>query len=312
VALDEALRAGLTLPAVCAPMYRVSNPALVIAACTNGLIGGLPRQNVRELAEFDAWLAEVRRGLDLFAEANPDAPVGAVAVNLSRMPEADLARHLAVCSRHGVRLFISAMGDPAELTRRVHDIGGRVWHDVTTVRFAEKAIAAGVDGLTCIGAGGGGHSGTISPMALIPKVRAMFAGTIVMAGAVAHGAAIRAAEVLGADLAYVGTRFIATREASAPSEYKAMLATSGAADLVYAAFGRAPASWLKHSLDRAGVAVNEPLPDSVRPWRDIWSAGQGVELIDGIPPAADVIGKLKREYVDACARPDHADRARAL
>lgn len=311
MALDETLRAGLSLPAVCAPMYRISNPALVAAACSNGMIGGLPRQNVRELAEFDAWLGEVRRELDAFAGTHPDAPIGPVAVNLSRMPDADLAEHLAVCSRHGVRLFISAMGNPAEFTRRVHDIGGQVWHDVTTVRFAEKAIAARVDGLTCIGAGGGGHSGTISAMALIPKVRAMFDGTIVMAGAVAHGAAIRAAQVLGADLAYVGTRFIATREANAPTEYKTMLAASGAADLAYTSFGSAPASWLKASLDRVGVAVGEPLPEGVRPWRDIWSAGQGVELIDDISPAADVIAKLKREYVEACARPDMAMAASA-
>lgn len=304
MALDPDIASRLSLPAICAPMYRVSNPALVIAACSNGLIGALPRQNVRELAEFDAWLGQVRAALDARIETDPQARIGPLAVNLSKMADTDLAEHLAVCSRHGVRLFISAMGNPAELTRRVHDIDGQVWHDVTTIRFAEKAIGAGVDGLTCIGAGGGGHSGAISPLVLIPKVRAMFDGTIIMAGAVAHGAAIRAAEVLGADLAYVGTRFIATQEATASDDYKAMLVASGAADITHtAALTTASASWLSPSLARVGMVAGEMLPEGVRPWRDVWSAGQGVELIDTAPSAAAVIARLRDEYRAACLAP---------
>lgn len=292
-------------------MYRVSNPALVIGACTNGLVGALPRQNVRTLAEFDAWLGQVSSALAAFADAHPMAHVGPVAVNLSRMADSDLAEHLAVCARHGVSLFISAMGNPAELTRRVHDFGGQVWHDVTTIRFAEKAIAAGVDGLTCIGAGGGGHSGTVSPLALVPKVRSMFAGTVVMAGAIASGAAIRASEVLGADLAYIGTRFIATEEANAPREYKRMLLESGHEDLAYGAFfGNAPASWLRPSLERVGYREGAALPEGTRPWRDVWSAGQGIVLIDDIPPAAEAIARLRSECLAACAVADMAEAAR--
>ena len=309
--VSETLRSRLTLPAVCAPMYRVSNPALVIAACASGLVGGLPRQNVRSLEEFDGWLGQVGSALAAFADLHPTACIGPVAVNLSRMPDNDLAEHLAVCTRHGVSLFISAMGNPAELTRRVHDLGGQVWHDVTTLRFAEKAIAAGVDGLTCIGAGGGGHSGTLSPLALIPKVRSMFAGTVVMAGAVASGAAIRAAEVLGADLAYIGTRFIATQEANASPEYKRMLLESGPEDLAYGPFfGAAPASWLRPSLERVGYREGGDLPEGTRPWRDVWSAGQGIALINDVPPAAQAIARLRREYLAACVLPDMAEAAR--
>jgi nitronate monooxygenase len=292
-------------------MYRVSNPALVIAACTNGLVGGLPRQNVRSLEEFDAWLGQVRSALAAFADSDSSAPIGPVAVNLSRMPDSDLAEHLAVCRRQGVSLFISAMGNPAELTRRVHGIGGQVWHDVTTLRFAEKAIAAGVDGLTCIGAGGGGHAGTVSPLALIPKVRSMFGGTVVMAGAVARGAAVRAAEILGADLAYIGTRFIATQEANAAPEYQRMLVESGPDDLTYGAlFGASPASWLRPSLARVGYQDAAGLPEGKRPWRDVWSAGQGVALIDDIPAVKDVIARLRREYLAACAVPDMTEAVR--
>src|SRR5690606_19339261 len=200
MALDPALRARLTLPAICAPMFRVSNPDLVREACKGGLIGGLPRQNVRDLETFDGWLAEVRSALDAYAAEHPGARIGPVAVNMSRLRDDDLTAHLEVCRRHGVEIIISAMGDPTELIKRVHDWGGKVFHDVTTVRFAEKAIAAKADGLTCSGSGGGGHWGTINHLALISKVRAMFDGAIVMAGGVCTGAATRAAAILAAEL----------------------------------------------------------------------------------------------------------------
>ena len=312
--LNELIRNRLTLPAICAPMFRVSNPALVAAACREGLIGVLPRQNVRELGQFDAWLGEIVAALREHRVAHPEARIGPLGVNLSRMPDDLLAENFAVCRRHGVELFISAMGDPTELARRVHDIGGQIYHDVTTIRFAEKAIAAGVDGLTCIGAGGGGHSGTLSHLALIPKVRAMFGGTVIMAGAVATGAAIRAAEILGADLAYLGTRFIATQEAGASPEYKDMLVAEQAAGLVYTSrVAGAPASWLKASLRCHGLdpeALDGTLPEQVRPWAELWSAGQGIELIADVPSVAELVSRLRREYIAACAVPDMAEAAR--
>jgi nitronate monooxygenase len=222
-----------------------------------------------------------------------------------------------------VEIIISAAGDPSELTARAHDLGLVVFHDVVNLRFAEKAIAAGVDGLTCIGAGGGGHSGTFSHLAFVPKVREMFEGVILMAGAIGHGAAIRAAEVLGADLAYVGTRFIATREAAAPDAYKALLVAETSKGLRYTdALGGPPANWILESLRRAGLDPDdlpkpvramsyEHLPEHAKPWRDVWSAGQSIDLIDDIPTVAELCARLRREYVAACAVPDMAAEARA-
>jgi nitronate monooxygenase len=323
MSLDSQLRSRLVLPAVCAPMYRVSSPALVREACKGGLVGALPRQNARDLETFDAWLTEIGDALRVHLDAYPSARIGPVAVNLSRLPEDQMTDHLAVCRKHGVEIIISAMGDPTELIRRVHDWGGRVFHDVTTIRFAEKAIAAGADGLTCVGAGGGGHSGQISHLAFIPRVRAMFDGTIVMAGCVSNGAAIRAAEILGADLAYLGTRFIATEESNAAPEYKAMLVSQSARDLIFTPkVAGTAANWLKASLARVGLDPDKlpepgpdgrrgPLPDGARPWATIWSAGQGIELIDDIPSAAELIFRLRREYVAACRTQDMSDIAGA-
>ena len=324
MSLDPKIRACLTLPAICAPMYRITNPALVREACKGGLVGGLPRQNARDLETFEAWLAEIRTALDAHAAATAGARIGPVAVNLSRLPDDELKAHLAICRRYGVEIIISAMGDPTELIQRVHEWGGKVFHDATTLRFAEKAIAAGADGLTCIGSGGGGHSGLISHLALIPKVRQMFDGTIVLAGAVSTGAAIRAAEILGADLAYLGTRFIATEEANADPEYKQMLVTETATDVIFTPrVAGGAANWLKASLRRVGLdpdnlpkpgpkGGHSHLPEGLRPWFNIWSAGQGIELISDIPSVADLILRLRREYVAACETPDMADVARLV
>lgn len=324
MSLDTGLRSRLTLPAVCAPMFRVSSPALVREACKGGLVGALPRQNAKDFATFEAWLGQINEALKVHADENPGARIGPIAVNLSRLPDDVLVEHLAVCARNGVEIIISAMGDPTELIARVHDWGGMVYHDVTNIRFAEKAIAAKADGLTCIGSGGGGHSGLISHLAFVPRVRAMFDGTIIMAGCISTGAAIRAAEVLGADLAYLGTRFIATQESKAPEEYKAMLVSSAASDLIFTPqVAGGAANWLKPSLVRMGIdpdnlpeippgAIRPELPEGAKPWVTIWSAGQGVELIDDIPPAGELIRRLRREYVAACEVPDMAEVARLV
>lgn len=321
MALDKALRDTLVLPAVCAPMFLVSGPELVAAACRSGIIGGLPRQNARTVDTFESWLRYIREDLDAFAAANPQARVGPLAVNLAaRFDEGELAAELALCSRYGVDIIISARGNPAALAKRVHDWGGRVFHDVTSVRFAEKAISAGVDGLTCIGAGGGGHSGTVSPLVLIPKIRSMFDGIIIAAGAVSTGAAIRAVEVLGADLAYLGTRFIATQESRARPEYKAMLVSGCSEDLMYTPdIAGIPGNWLSPSMSAVGLDpadLPKPLtigyshlPEGVKPWKNVWSAGQGMELIDDVPSVADLVTQLRCEYVAACRIPTMADIA---
>jgi nitronate monooxygenase len=205
---------------------------------------------------------------------------------------------------------------------QIHDAGMLHFHDATSIRFAEKAIAGGVDGIVAIGAGGGGHSGTISHLALIPQIRSMFDGIVVLAGAVTNGAAIRAAEILGADLAYLGTRFIATRESLAPAEYKAMLVQGSSADVIYTnAINGVPAMWLEASIRANGLDPQllpkplkrgtDHLPPGVKPWSTVWSAGQGIGLINDLPGVAELVRKLQAEYVTACSTPDMAKAALA-
>lgn len=323
MALDGRLRNKLTLPAICAPMFLVSGPELVSAACKAGLVGALPRQNARSTSTFEDWLRIIRDELDAYVEQHPTARVGPLAVNLATRFDTDqLAAELSVCARYGVEIIISAQGDPTELARRVHDWGGVIFHDVTTMRFAEKAIAAGVDGLTCIGAGGGGHSGTISHLVLIPKIRSIFDGVIVMAGAVSDGVAIRAAEILGADLSYLGTRFIATEESRATDDYKQMLLRGSSAELMYTPdIAGVAANWMTESMSAVGLDpadIPKPagpkmgyshLPEGVKPWKNLWSAGQGIDLIEDIPSVAELVARLRREYVAACETPDMASVA---
>ena len=324
MSLNAKLRDSLTLPAICAPMFLVTGPDLVREACKAGVIGGLPRQNARALEEFEGWLAQINAALDAHRAAHPDARIAPIAVNYpTRMAPDDLAANMALCAKYGVEIIISVGGDPTELVKRVHDFGGKVFHDITSMRFAEKAIAAGADGLNCIGAGGGGHSGTISHLALIPRIRAIFDGTIVLAGAVSSGAVIRAAEVLGADLAYLGTRFIATQEADVPEEYKQLLVSQTSTDLIYTGdVAGVPANWMIESIRQVGLDPDnlpkplgrgmrhDHLPEGVTPWKNLWSAGQGVDLIDDIPTVAELVRRLRAEYVAACEAPSFIQAAR--
>lgn len=314
------LRGSMALPAVCAPMMIVSGPELVTAACKAGLMAGLPRHNARSPEEFDSWLDGINAELDAFRGAHPDAPVGPVAVNIvAGRPLAEMIPDIERSIARGFRRFITALGNPTDLAKAIHDRGGVIFHDVTSLRFAEKAIGAGVDGLICIGSGGGGHSGTLNALSFLPRVRAMWDGMIVFAGSVSTGAAIRAAEILGADLVYLGTRFIATRESRAPEAYKRMLVDSSSGDLTYTPrITGVPANWLRPSLDRLDIDPESlgpavpgytHLPESVRPWRDLWSAGQGIDLIDDIPDTATMVDRLRREYLAACRTPDMAAAA---
>ncbi|MBL8546452.1 MAG: nitronate monooxygenase [Hyphomonadaceae bacterium] len=323
--LDPDIRRRLTLPAFCAPMMMVSGPELVAEACIAGLMAGLPTHNARDIEEFAAWLTQIGEHRKRAAAAANGNLCGVLAVNLSgRRTDEEIDLYLALCAQHGVDVIVSAMGNPAALTARAHARGMRVFHDIVTIAHAEKAIAVGVDGLTCIGAGGGGHSGSLSPFALIPRVREMFSGTIIMAGAAANGAAIRAAEVLGADLCYLGTRFIATAESRAPAAYKAMLVNARADDITYTPrISGVAANWLAPSLRDHGLDPDdlpvvaaprsyEHLPHGVRPWRDIWSAGHGVELIRDIPTVATLAARLREEYVAACELGDMRGTARGV
>jgi nitronate monooxygenase len=324
--LDPNIRQNLVLPVICAPMFLVTGPDLVREACLAGIIGALPRANARSFEQFEGWLKDISEALGVYKAEHPDARIGPIAVNLATsMAEDDLKAHLALCGRHGIEIIISAVGNPTELCARVHDWGGKVFHDVTSMRFAEKAMAAGVDGMTCIGSGGGGHSGGIGHLVLVPKIRAMFDGTIILAGSVSSGAVVRAAEILGADLAYMGTRFIATQEANVDQAYKQMLVDSTSSDLMFTGkIAGVPANWLTKSIERVGLdPANLPtplgkgmrhdhLPPEVKPWKNLWSAGQGIDLIDDIPSVSELVHRLRQEYVAACAVPSMIDVARLV
>ncbi len=322
MALSTAIRERLTLPAICAPMFLCSGVDLAIESCKAGIIGSLTRNNCRDLEELEAQLRAVTEGLARFTDLHPGRKTGPLAVNIEPKYSDDETRaHLDLCRRYGVTIIITSVGNPAGIAPRIKDAGILHFHDATSVRFAEKAIAADVDGIIAIGSGGGGHSGTVSHLVLVPQIRAMFDGTIVLAGAVASGAAIRAAEILGADLAYLGTRFIATRESLAPAAYKQLLVKAGANDVIYTrGVNGLPASWMKESIRAIGLDPdNLPLPEGrgtdhlppgKTPWRDIWSGGQGVELIHDVPAVAALVNQLQAEYIEACARPDMSHSAR--
>jgi nitronate monooxygenase len=304
-------------------MFLVSGTDLAIACCQAGIVGSLTRNHCRDFEEMEHQLRTVSEALARFADAHPAQVIGPLCMNISpNFSQEEFRAHLDCCRRYGVRIIVTSVGDPTQNAPLVQEYGMFHFHDATTIRFAEKAAAARADGIVCIGAGGGGHAGTISHLAFIPQVRAMFDGMIVMAGAVSTGAVIRAAEALGADLAYIGTRLIATQESAAPDEYKAMLLEGGVTDVIYTkGVNGMPASWLKASLRSIGLDPDnlfipegrsiEHLPAGKTPWRDIWSGGQGIGLINDLPAVAELVARLQREYVEACAAPDMAAAARA-
>lgn len=313
MAFAQTLQDRMILPVFAAPMFLVSGTELAVACCKAGVIGSLTRNHCRDFDEMVDQLRTVHCAINAFeGEGGSAAPL---AMNISpTFGQEEFARHLAACRDHGVSIIVTSVGDPTANAPLVRDHGMLHFHDATTIRFAEKAAAAGVDGIVCIGAGGGGHAGQISHLAFVPQVRSFFNGTIVMAGAISTGAAVRAAQVLGADLAYMGTRFIATRESDAPPAYKAMLVEGGAADVTYTrGVNGLPASWLKASLRGIGLdpedlfvpvgRSTDHLPGGKTPWRDIWSAGQGIALIDDTPSVADLVAQLSAEYAAACALP---------
>lgn len=309
--ITKELTEQLSLPAVCAPMFLVTGPELVAAASCAGLLAGLPRANARSLEEFRQWLVLINEARSAFAAEHPGAPIGPVAVNLPKAVMGDtLDENLAVCREQGVEIIISAQGDPTRLVERVHGWGGIVFHDATTLRFAEKAAAVGADGITCIGYGGGGHSGLENAQIMVSRIREFFDGLIILGGGISNGQGIRAAEAVGADLAYLGTRFIASDESMAPAAYKEMIVRSDIVDLKYAVVsGRAPANWLVPSLLRHGITTDEladiplggriTLPDGVHPWSDVWSAGQGISLINEVAPVRKIVDQLVTEYHSA-------------
>jgi nitronate monooxygenase len=297
------LQAALALPVIAAPMFIVSGPELVIAQCKAGIVGSFPALNARPQEALDEWLTKIR------------AEVGSApfAVNqIVHQSNVRLDHDLDACIRHRVPIIITSLRPPGDLVKRVHEYGGLVFHDVINVRHAEKALSEGVDGLILVCAGAGGHAGTLSPFALVAEVRKFFTGPIVLAGAIGTGRGILAARALGADFAYMGTRFIATREANASPAYKQAIVAGTAADVVYTPYFTGVAgNYLKPSIVAAGLDPdNLPVKDknamdfgggAAKAWRDIWGVGQGVGAIDDIPGAGELIERLKREYDEARA-----------
>lgn len=305
--------AGLTIPVVGAPMFLVSGPELVVAQCSAGIVGAFPSLNARPEAALSDWIDRIRDGVAKFEAAHPGRHGAPFAVNLIvNQANARLAHDTEICLRAEVPIIITSLQAPGEIVPAVHAYGGHVFHDVTTVRHAEKAAEAGVDGIVLVCAGAGGHAGAMSPFALLPEVRRIFPGTILLAGAITTGQGIFAARALGADLAYMGTRFIATRESLASEAYKQMIVEAAAKDVVYTPeFTGVAGNYLLPSVTAAGLdPAALALPgasktyrsrdkEGASAWRDIWSAGQGVGSIDDVPTVATLVERLASEYATA-------------
>jgi nitronate monooxygenase len=312
VAIPKQLQGRLSLPVIVAPMFLVSGPDLVIACCTNGILGTFPSLNLRTAAAFDEWLIQIKAKLAAHDKANPDSPAAPYGVNIiAHKTNKRLDEDMALVVKHQVPLVITSVGNPREIVKAVHAYGGLVFHDVTTVDWARKAVDAGVDGIIPVCGGAGGHAGLMNPFAFIPQIREFWDGAIALAGCISDGRSVHAAQALGADFAYIGTRFIATHESMASSAYKEMLETAKSTDLVYTpAFSGIPANMLRPSIvangmdpdrlpDKDHIDLGEEFNHEAKAWRDIWTAGQGVGSIRDTPPVAELIAGMKREFAQA-------------
>ena len=312
--LAAGLKAGLALPVIAAPLFIVSNPALVIAQCGAGIIGAFPALNARPQEKLDGWLAEIAQARAARTAAHPESPAAPFAVNLivhrsNQRLEADLG----VCVRHRVPIVITSLGVRPEVNEAIHSYGGIVLHDVISNQFAHKAVEKGADGLIAVAAGAGGHAGAISPFALVAEIRSWFTGPLALSGAIATGGAILAAQACGADFAYIGSAFIATAEANAAQAYKQAVVDASAADIVYSSlFTGVHGNYLRGSIAAAGLdpdnlAGADPSQmnfheGATKAWKDIWSAGQGIGAVDAITPAGELVARLGREYAAAKAK----------
>jgi nitronate monooxygenase len=315
MSLPDNLVARLRIPVLSAPMFVVSGPDLVIEQCKAGVIGSFPTLNARPQEDLDKWLTRIETELAQYARANPSKKVAPYAVNLIVNKANQRLQHdTEVVLAHKAPIVITSLSAPTDIVPRVHAYGGIVLHDVIKVRHAEKALEAGVDGLIAVCGGAGGHAGTLNPFALVNELRRIHKGLLVLSGAITNGSAILAAEAMGCDLAYIGTRFIATKESLAVAGYKKMIVDSNSGDVVYTPlFSGVHGSYLAGSIRNAGLDPdNLPIKeapglyrnreDRPKTWKEIWGAGQGVGNIDDVPAVADLIDRLEREYLDAKQR----------
>ena len=321
MSMPALFKGRLSLPAIGAPLFIVSVPDLVIAQCKAGIVGAFPALNARPPELLDEWLTRIKQELAAYDAAHPERPSAPFAVNqIVHRSNNRLEHDLALCEKHKVPIIITSLGAREEVNQAAHRWGGILFHDVINQKFAHKAIEKGADGLILVAAGAGGHAGVISPFAFVAETRRWFDGPIALSGAIANGRAIRAARLLGADFAYIGSAFIATKEANAVERYKEMIASSGAEDIVYSnLFTGVYGNYLKPSIMAAGMDP-ENLPQSdaskmsfgtddsgerVRPkaWKEIWGSGQGIGSLDKIVPAAELIARFKKEYDEAVDPP---------
>lgn len=307
----DKIKGRLRLPLIGSPLFIISVPDLVVAQCQAGMIGSMPTLNARPIEQLDDWLCEISGRLAEHDKANPDRPSAPYAMNLIVHRSNDrLEEDLQLVVKHKVPLVITSLGARVEVNEAVHSYGGHVIHDVINTKFAHKAIEKGADGLVLVASGAGGHAGALSPFALMQETRAWFDGVVALSGSIAHGRSILAAEAMGADFAYMGSAFIATKEARAVEEYKNMLVESGADDIVYTnLITGVHGNYLKTSIRNAGLD-----PDNLetsdksamsfasgrnKKWKDIWGAGQSVSGIDAVLPTAELVSRLHREYLEA-------------
>jgi nitronate monooxygenase len=315
--LPEALQGKLRIPLIGAPMFIVSGPELVIAQCQAGIVGSFPALNARPQPQLSEWIQRITDELNEYREAHPEERVAPFAVNqIAHASNVRLHEDMETCVRHEVPIIITSLRPPEEIVTAVHSYGGLVFHDVISLRHAHKAIEQGVDGIIAVCSGAGGHAGPLNPFALIKEIRDEFDGTLILSGCITSGSDVLAARALGADLAYSGTRFIATEEAQAVPAYKQMIVDSKAADIVYSSlFTGVHGNYLKGSIRQAGLDPDH-LPEgdkrtmdfgknekfSAKAWKDIWGAGQGVGNIHDVLPARDVVLRMEHEYRQTLAR----------
>lgn len=316
MALPRSLEGQLRIPLIGAPMFIVSGPELVIAQCKAGIVGSFPALNARPQSAVGEWLKQIKDELGEYQEAHPDQVVAPYAVNqIAHASNLRLYKDMETCVEHEVPIVITSLRPPEDIVTAVHAYGGLVFHDVISLRHARKAIAQGVDGVIAVCAGAGGHAGPMSPFALVKEIRREFDGAVILSGCITTGADVVAALAMGADLAYSGTRFIATNEARAVPTYKEMVVASKAADIVYSSlFTGVHGSYLKGSIANAGMDPDN-LPEGdkshidfsssdieAKAWKDIWGAGQGVGTIDEILPAYELVLRMEKEYRQTLAR----------
>ena len=316
MSLPSALAQRLSLPVVGAPLFIISNPDLVIAQCEAGVVGSFPALNARPAAQLEEWLQRITAELAEWDAKHPQTPSAPYAVNLIVHKSNDRVEHdLGLCVKYKAPLVITSLGAREDVNAAVHSYGGIVLHDIINNRFARKAVEKGADGLIAVAAGAGGHAGTTSPFALVQEIREWFDGPLALSGCIANGASVLAAQAMGADLAYIGSAFIATDEARASEAYKQAIVDGSSADIVYSSlFTGVHGNYLRPSIVAAGLDPDH-LPSAdptsmnfgsggssdAKAWKDIWGCGQGIAAVRSVQPAAELVARLKREYTSARA-----------